>query len=387
MRCCFRLMVVLAVVCGTLCILSSASAEEKRAPKPQYRLGDIVIPGAHADEPIRSDVSTELANDYLEHGALSWAKKRKCVSCHTTGVYLQIRPELTKLLGPPSATIRTAAIDFLRKPKKRASNGEFAGVLPTQSAYTALGLAEWDRHVNNGKLSEETDEALRAMFEMQSKDGTFGNAECWPPYESSRYHGTAIAAMAAATAPGWLAHLTDPDLKAGVENIKRYLQTTEPPHDFARLLLLWASTRWPDLIDAEQKQQLIETVWKHQRPDGGWSIRTFAEPEAWGDGTRAEKLREEVEFENPPSDGHQTGLAVVVLRDAGVSADDPRIQSAVKWLRSNQRVSGRWWTRSLNKDTKHYITFSGTAYPLLALAKCNALPAMTREASKVSADE
>jgi hypothetical protein len=69
MRCCFRLMVVLAISCGTLCILSSASAEEKQAPKPQYRLGDIVIPGAHADEPMRSDVSTELANDYLEHRA------------------------------------------------------------------------------------------------------------------------------------------------------------------------------------------------------------------------------------------------------------------------------------------------------------------------------
>jgi hypothetical protein len=36
--------------------------------------------------------------------------------------------------------------------------------------------------------------------------------------------------------------------------------------------------------------------------------------------------------------------------------------------------TGRWWTRSLNTDTHHYITYSGTAYPLLALALCHALP-------------
>ena len=73
---------------------------------------------------------------------------------------------------------------------------------------------------------------------------------------------------------------------------------------------------------------------------------------------------------DPPSDRHMTGLAVMVLRDAGVPADDKRIQAAVHWLKTNQRESGRWWTRSLNTDTYHFITFSSTGYALLALAKC-----------------
>lgn len=120
-------------------------------------------------------------------------------------------------------------------------------------------------------------------------------------------------------------------------------------------------------------------VRKHQREDGGWSIRTFAAPEARGNGNRAENLRSEAEFGNPASDGHQTGLAVLVLRDAGVPADEPRIKKAVEWLLTSQRASGRWWTRSLNRDRQHYITFSGTAYALLALAKCDALPALERE--------
>ncbi|MSR57712.1 MAG: hypothetical protein EXS05_08570 [Planctomycetaceae bacterium] len=112
-----------------------------------------------------------------------------------------------------------------------------------------------------------------------------------------------------------------------------------------------------------------------QRPDGGWSIRTFGAPDQWGSGNRAEKLRSEPEFENPPSDGHQTGLAIVVLRESGVAATDPRIQKGIHWLLTNQRASGRWWTRSLNTDKWHFITYSGTALPLLALSKCDALPA------------
>ncbi len=106
-------------------------------------------------------------------------------------------------------------------------------------------------------------------------------------------------------------------------------------------------------------------------PDGGWSIRNFAAPEAWGKGNRAEKLRAEPEFATTPSDGHMTGLAVIVLREAGLAKDDPRLAKAVAWLKSNQRESGVWWTRSLNTDKSHFITYSSTAFPLLALAMCD----------------
>ena len=52
-----------------------------------------------------------------------------------------------------------------------------------------------------------------------------------------------------------------------------------------------------------------------------------------------------------------TGLAVLVLREAGVPANDPRLQKGIQWLLANQRESGRWWTRSLNTDKAHYITY------------------------------
>ena len=78
---------------GLLAIVTAyhaAWAGEKAAPADQYRHGDIVIPAATADEPVRMELSLPQAADYLEKGALAWTKSRKCVSCHTNGVYQKI---------------------------------------------------------------------------------------------------------------------------------------------------------------------------------------------------------------------------------------------------------------------------------------------------------
>lgn len=347
--------------------------QEKDARPNQYEFENIVIPAASADEPTRPHFSLKLALDYVENGASAWAKSKKCIACHTTGLYMVSRPELTPHVGKPPQEMRAFFVDAFEKLKAIDRKKLSSGIRPTQLAYVAGGLAEWDAHVSK-ELSAETDAALRLMFEAQAEEGSFSNANCWPPHESSAYQGATVAAMAAATAPGWLDSLKDEQLLSRVEKLKAYLRTTPPPHDYGRLLLLWTSTRLSGLLDEKQTQQLIGTVWKHQREDGGWSIRTFAAPEEWGGGNRAKKLRAEPEFNDPPSDGHQTGLAVLVLRDSGVPADDARIQKAVQWLRTNQQESGRWWTRSLNTDRYHFITYSGTCYPLLALAKCNVLP-------------
>ena len=286
-----------------------------------------------------------------------------------------IRPSLKKL-GPPPKAQRAFFVEQLAATKKKKRSVLKRGIRPTQVAYIAGGLAEWDRHIS-GKLSQETDDALRLMLALQSRDGSQGNLKCWPPHESSSYHGATVAAMAIAAAPGWRKSLdpkTDADVVARVNKLSKFLKTTTPPHDYARVLLLWTSTRDKTLIDEKQKKSLIATLFKHQQKDGGWSIRTFAEPEVWGSGNRAKKLRAEPEFKSPPSDGHMTGLAVLVLREAGIPAKDPRIQRGIAWLKTNQRVSGRWWTRSLNTDKYHFITYTGTLYPIAALAKCNALP-------------
>ena len=349
---------------------SWALADDVAEKKPQYESGTILIPAAAADEPKRAEFSAELADRYLTDGALAWTRQRRCVSCHTNGSYLAVRGALTEKLGPPPTEMRTFFVEQAKK--LEGSDTLRQGASGTGVAYIALGLAEWDAHVTKSR-SPETDQALRVMLSAQLEDGSWANANCWPPLESSNYHGATVAALAAATAPGWLAEMGDDDSAAKqIDQLKQYLRGTEPPHDYARLLLLWAGTRMQDLLNAQQNMELIDTVWSHQRTDGGWSLRTFATPEAWGAGNRAKRLRDEPNFRDPPSDGHMTGLAVIVLRDAGVPANDKRIQAAVHWLKTNQRESGRWWTRSLNTDTYHFITYSGTGYALLALAKCDA---------------
>jgi squalene-hopene/tetraprenyl-beta-curcumene cyclase len=290
---------------------------------------------------------------------------------------MMIRPSLSPSLGLPPEETREFFISALSKLQEEKPERLKQATRPAQVIYIAAGLAEWDAHVTK-TLSTETEKALELMFAIQNENGTWGSLDCWPPFESDAYHEATVAAMAAGTAPGWLQKTSmsaNESLKSAVGRLTNYLQTEKPAHDYSRVLLLWANARFPELLPSPQKQELVEVLLKHQRDDGGWSIRSFAAPEAWGGGNRAEKLKSEPEFADPPSDGHMTGLALIVLRESGLDAGDARITKGTTWLKSNQQESGRWWTRSLNTDSWHYITYSGTAYPLLALQMCNLLPA------------
>ena len=339
----------------------------------QYQHGAITIPKATADEPKLEKFSLKLALNYLDQGASAWIGSRGCLSCHTSGVYVTVRPALAMKVGEPPQEARRFLESTLQQQLEsdRKELGQKLG--PAKVIHTAMGLAEWDAHVSK-RLSGPTQQALDLMLDIQQENGSWAPpSSCWPPFESDSYHETTMAAMAVQTAPGWHRSLKDPKILTRVERLKHYLRTQSPPHDYGRVWLLRAASRMPDLLTPRQKQELIETVWTHQRSDGGWSLRTFAAPEEWGSGIRAAKLRGESEFSDPPSDGHQTGLAIAALREAGVPAEDPRIQRGVAWLLRNQRVSGRWWTRSLNTDGWHFITYSSTAFAVLALGLCNSL--------------
>lgn len=359
---------------GVLSVALPAGAAEGY----QYAFESIAVPAASADEPLRDVVSTRLALEHLEQGSVAWSGQRRCISCHTNGTYMLARPALSSALGtPPEATLGFFK-DQLTSLSAEPPDALRKSTKPAQVIYLAAGLAEWDRHVT-GTLSPDTDKALRLMFSIQDDSGTWGTLDCWPPYESDAYHEATVAALAAATAPGWLAATEaggDDALKSRLARLRTYLNDTPPPHDYGRVLLLQASTRLPGLLDDAGTTELVAMIKRHQREDGGWSIRSFAEPESWGGGNRAAKLRAEPDFGSPASDGHMTGLAILALREAGVPADDPSVRRGVAWLLANQRASGRWWTRSLNTDSWHFITYSGTALPLLALDACDALPAM-----------
>lgn len=372
-----RRILLVAVISAFLASTTTLADESKDGKTPpqqpskpnQYEHGDIVVPPATADEPGAETLSLIKADQHLQQAAAAWTKSRKCVSCHTNGTYLFIRPELSQTLGKPDTDIRQFFVQQLEKLKDTPAKRLQSGTRPAQVIYIAAGLAQWDHYVDKA-LSNETQEALSLMFEMQLQSGTWNALDCWPPFESSDFQEATMAAMAIHAAPGWLRNLDDEQSAEGVYQLLRHLRESEAPHEYGEVLRLWASLRLQGIRTKEQQQQTIDTLCQYQHEDGGWSMRDFAAPEEWGRGNRANKLRSEPDFETPGSDGHMTGLAVIVLQEAASTPElGDRIERGLQWICINQKASGRWWARSLNTDKSHFITYSATAYSLLALQR------------------
>ena len=138
-----------------LCLLLAGigckvATPESPPAKPQYQSEKITVPAAHAKEPERKDFSLELADDYLEKGAVAWTRKRGCVTCHTTGTYMQVRPALTSIMGEPTPEIHELLIDELAELKQAETAELRKSTKPAQVIYIAAGLAEPRRNMNTG---------------------------------------------------------------------------------------------------------------------------------------------------------------------------------------------------------------------------------------------
>lgn len=372
-------MVTLRILYVALGVLSWATAivhAEEPAKSSQYKDPDTgrALSRASADEPKRT-FSAKKADAYLKDGARLWFAQHQCVTCHTNGIYGSERPSLTPVLGAPDPEIRThfvQDIESMHKLEGAARKALHLRDRPAQVVTITRGLVEWDARLS-GKLTEDSKRALSLMFEVQAPDGSWGNVECWPPYESSNFQTATVAVTAAVAAPGWLGKIASVKQKQKFQKAVDYLRKTKPKQDYLRLLRLWTATRVPSLLDADEKRAVNNFVWERQNKDGGWSIRDFYTLSHWSPGSLPRTFLKDADFENPPSDGHMTGLALIVLMDSGLDPQDKRIQRGVEWLLANQRESGRWWTRSLNTDNYHFLTYSATAYALVALHKAGKL--------------
>ena len=226
---------------------------------------------------------------------------------------------------------------------------------------TAAALAFNDASTT-GQLHPLTRAALDRMWTVQRDDGGWTWLKCdWPPMESDDHYGVTLAAIAAGVAPGDYAQSTA--AQQGIENIRNYLQNNPPPTLHHQAMLLWASSYLDGLISESEKQACQQQLLGLQRPDGGWALTTL------GDWKRSDGQPQDLET----SDGYGTGFVIYALRRAGMSAEALPIRRGIDWLKSHQRESGRWFTRSLNKDNKHFISHAGTAMAVMALAACGEL--------------
>lgn len=363
-----------------LSVSSFAADTPPAKPKPefQYQSGDIAVPAASAEEPKVASFSASTvaaAEKYLEQGALSWVREKSCINCHTTGPYLSERPALSPFLGKPNEEVLADFIESIpRGPAKEAEKNGHRYVSGSWTAvWCALGLAEWDRHVN-GALSPHTDEALRQMMSRQSPNGSFVSyGEVEIPHITTDFELTLQAVRALVAAPGWLEGLKDPDLLARVEKLKSWLRDAKPRNDFDRVLRLQLAHYLPDLVTPQDKEAALRLLSEKQHEDGGWSTRDMSAVEDWHfemSETVVKLIASLPDAANPESDPYMTALAIVLMRQSDIPASDPRIQRGIEWLKREQRVSGRWWMHSLYRGNYHYITYIATAQAMKALALC-----------------
>ena len=354
-------------------------ATNRFGPGHQYKAEDIEIAAASANESKVESFNRETiyaAAKYLDDGAIAWTRSRKCITCHTNGTYMVERPSLTAYFGKPSEEVLQL---FQRGvPAKAAVARKGRPAYPI--IWKSLGLAQWDKHVTE-ETSDLTERALRSMLMQQRDDGSWlhyqGVREL--PHISTDFELAVRAAWATTTAPGWLDKLEDEELLKRVERMKTYLREHKPRNDYELALKLQLANFMPDAVSTEHRKEAIAMLRDKQQADGGWSTRSMSAIENWAkwhpqkDKRNLDMLRAETEAEKSASDPYMTGFAIVLLRESGVPKMDEQIQRGIVWLKTNQRQSGRWWMKSLYKETYHFSTYMGTAQALKALALCGEL--------------
>ena len=342
----------LAVV-ATLTIAATLNADEPKAfPRPTKN---------SADEPIAEKLSFARSAEFLDNATMAWQRDRKCASCHTSYPFLMARP----LLGDPKAP---ALLQMRKFFEDRVSEWDFGrkgvGLLEgtegvTEVVATAATLAFHDAH-STGKLHPRTKQALDYLWTLQQKDGSWTwNKHLLPPQEFDDYYGAVYAALGVGHAPEGYAQ--SESAKAGVARLHQYFKKNPAPNLHHKTMLLWASLKLDGLMTPAERDQTVKDLRALQRADGGWSLPSLG---GW------KRLNGEANDKNAPSDGYATGLTIYVLRQAGLCMKNVSMQRGVAWLKTNQRASGRWFTRSVNADRAHYITNAGTAYAVMALHAC-----------------
>ena len=290
-----------------------------------------------------------------------------CISCHTALPYSLARPALRPALSEtrPSANERKILADVANRvrlwdevepfypdatrgvPKTAESRG-------TEAILNALIL------VSNDAATADTRKAFDNLWKLQQPGGAwnwlnFHNS----PWEAddSQYWGTSLAAIAIASAP---AEDSSPENRAKLREYLRQGWSKESVMN--RLFTMWASTKWPGLLDREQQDGLIAELKSLQREDGGWSTSALV-----GDWKRHDGTPQEVR-----SDGYATGVVTYVLE---LADREPAMAAKGRaWLIANQSADGFWPAYSLNKkrdpasDPGRFMSDAATAYAVLALS-------------------
>lgn len=300
------------------------------------------------DEPLAPQYSLGAAIEFMDRTSMAWTNQRKCFTCHTNFLHLVASVDLEKR-PPRFKAIEDALLEMVTQRWKTKGPRWDAEVV-----MSAVTLAMIDHRQK--KLRAPTRMALDRMWTAQREDGGFDWLKCgWPPMESDDFYGAAIAAVGVSATPDeyWNQQTT----QASVKKLKTYLASSKESRLHHQAMLLWAEKYRPGWLTQTKRDSIVASIKKLQRPDGGWNTPSL------GDWDRLDGKQPDKET----SDGYGTGFAVFVLQAAGEKPESPEILQGIKWLKENQRQSGRWYTRSTSRDNKHFLTHAGTAMAIMAL--------------------
>lgn len=351
--------------------------------------GCFVATALAGDTPPMADFkpwSARAAGAYLDYRLAWWVDwphaardhDTFCVSCHTVAPYVIARTNLRGLRQEdvPSSLEKT----ILESVTKRVQMWEvvdpfYSGVHTgesrgTEAVLNALILVAYDHP--SGFLSSRTRLALDHMWSEQLKTGA--NAGAWPwlqfklaPWEGdSEYYGATLAAIAVGSTPN--SYRSSAEIQGGMELLREYLLKDYRSQILMdRIMLLWASSKLPELLTPAEQNAIIQETLSVQQPDGGFSLSAFVG--AW---QRQDHTSLEIS-----SDGYATGLVTFVLQESGVPRDQPQLRRGLAWLMKNQDREGRWFAYSLNRQRNLYsnvgrfMSDAATAYAMLALERAS----------------
>lgn len=315
-----------------------------------------------ADEPLAENYSLDRALHFLDSASLEWQQSWQCFTCHTNVSYLIARPTVSAN-APAHREVRKYAEELISLRWSEVGQRFDAEVVAIGAAL-ALNDATTTK-----KLHPLTRIALDKMWTGQRPEGDWKwPTGCrWPPMESDDHYGVTLAAIGVGAAPEGYAKT--PAAQTGLAKIRTYLQQHPPENLHHKGMLLWAASLVEGILTDDERQAYVKEIIAAERPGGGWA---FSRLYPW-------KRADDQEQDLNTSDGYGTGFAVFVLRKAGVATEEPAVARGVAWLKSHQRASGRWFTRSLNKDNEHFISHAASAYAVMALAACDASSALATE--------
>jgi squalene-hopene/tetraprenyl-beta-curcumene cyclase len=316
-------------------------------------------PPSDPAEPKLAKMNEAKAIEFLDRVSVNWAKKNGCGTCHTNVPYLMARP----LTAPGAerdsalAKVREGMVQYLKMPD---NSGLRAFYVAPAAAAIAINDAE-----TTGTMSREAMALFDELWKLQKETGdwTYPTTGLLPFLERDRRYVADLVALGAGYLPPAYRQSEKP--RQGLRQLRDFYRRNPPSKAHDEAMLLWASVRWSDLLSAQQKSQYATNLLRLQKNDGGWNLYTLG---TWP------RLDGALSDASGGSDGYATGLVLTALCAAGYEGtDSDRINRGLQWIKENQRVSGRWYTRSTYSDRlKGYTTNLATAYAIMALKTCAA---------------